>query len=512
MQIFEGLSAWAPSDEVPQPGWAITQHGGRAAIEKCVVYNVRGAGIVSELGDEIGQWLHNVVCWVRGDGFRYGWGRRSERKINHHGSAGVAYENQARQILQKWNWATSSNIGWSFLQQISDSLTRVPDHRALRFFDPWVGGGAPGIGDMNEGYGVEQAQIPEWQDNVCVGVGDGFFVAHRQYTNRQDQLPMIAKNYHCIGVSRPVHIENYSWWYSFYDFVWIDGKGGSAIAYGDKTAAFNHANGYVRGYDRVADIKGYMVDGWFAFIDHNCTDPNPYKIANVTISATNYNDPTTHKLYKHSLRMGGWVKFGDNIIQPRPSPYKNDNEVNFNPATFTMTNMTNNVLDVNANRVYPLAFQGTISDGFGTRPYPHWSWFDAPADEGVRDWQRSTEIPARIVERNGCFYDDSEGEWKSRMYFVDHNRLTGDYLIIPIDITLKNFNTTFLEANKIVPQPPTLPLLPESISDDASVPPDNLSPDSPNNPTNVPSAVSNACTFLFSYVSIVAVVIMSLYF
>lgn len=366
-------------------------------------------------------------------------------------------------------------------------MTRVPDHRALRFVDPWVGGGAPGIGNMDEGYGVEQAQIPEWQDNVCVGVGDGFFVAHRQFTNREDQLPMIARHYHCIGVSRPIHIENYSWWYSFYDFVWIDGKGEAAIAYGDKTAAFSHANGYVRGYNRVADIKGYIADGWFALINHDCTDPNPYRIANITMSATNYNDPTTHKLYVHSLRMGGWIKFGNNIIQPRPSPLLNESQINFNPATFTLQNITSNVLDAYGTRIHPVGFRGTITDGFGTRPYPHWSWFDAAADEGIREWQRSTEIPQRIVERNGCFYDETEQKWKSRMYFIDHNRLTGDYLIIPFDLTLKNFNTTFLEANRVVPEAPSLPLIAESISDDGSVGPD-ASPYGGNGPAiNSPS-------------------------
>ena len=40
----------------------------RAAIEDCVVSNVRGAGMVSEVGNETGQWAYNVVTGVRGDG------------------------------------------------------------------------------------------------------------------------------------------------------------------------------------------------------------------------------------------------------------------------------------------------------------------------------------------------------------------------------------------------------------------------------------------------------------
>lgn len=471
MVVFEGLTAWAPADEVPQPGWGITHHGSRAAVEKCVVYNVRGAGIVSELGNEIGQWIDNVVCWARGDGFSYGWGMRGEIVVNHQGSAGIAYENQARQILQLRNWATSSHIGWSFLQQNNEHNSRVPDHRALRLVDPWVGGGAPGIGDSNEGYGVEQAQIPDFHDNICVGVGDGFFVAHRQYTNRQDQLPMVAKRFHCIGVSRPVHIENYSFFYSFYDFMWVDGTGGHATRYGDKTAFFNHANGYARGYSTMTSTKGYNVDGWFAQIDHDCTVATPFDVESLDVGAELYADPTKHKLYPYSLRMGGWVKLAGTTIKPRPTMYRNNTQINFNKASWNITVVSDKVLDARESRQYALKFQGTITDGFGTRPYPHWSWFDRPADEGVREWQQSTETPTRIVERNGCFKDASDGnKWKARMYFVDHNRLTGDYIIINFDIELVNFAEAFLEANKVIPSPPSLPLDAESITIVDSIP------------------------------------------
>jgi hypothetical protein len=184
--------------------------------------------------------------------------------------------------------------------------------------------------------------------------------------------------------------------------------------------------------------------------------------------------------------MGGWVKLGNNNIKPRPAAYKKDADLNWNDATFKLTSAPDRVLSATENRKYAVEFQGTITDGFGTRPYPHWSYFDAAAAEKLIEWQRSTEIPRRIVERNGCFYDTATSKWMSRMYFIDHNRLTGEYIIIEFDIELQGFDTAFLQANTIKPTPPTLPLLPESIED-----PSAATPIAPPKATSTPTAPTN---------------------
>jgi hypothetical protein len=73
------------------------------------------------------------------------------------------------------------------------------------------------------------------------------------------------------------------------------------------------------------------------------------------------------------------------------------------------------------------------------------------------------------------------------MYFVDHNRLTGDYIIIDFDVELRNFNQSFLIANTVVPQPPSLPLIPESIED--TTPP---TPNTVNTPSSTPFNTPNS--------------------
>lgn len=130
------------------------------------------------------------------------------------------------------------------------------------------------------------------------------------------------------------------------------------------------------------------------------------------------------------------------------APYKSSAQLNFNAATWNITAVLDNVLDANENRIHAVNFQGYITDGFGTRPYVRWSWFDAAASEGVRERQQSTETPQRIVERNGCFFDAATNQWKSCMSFIDHNRLTGDYIVITFDVILVNFAASFLTANQ----------------------------------------------------------------
>jgi len=47
------------------PGWGITQHDAHANISDNVVYDVTGAGIVSEIGNETGFWDNNLVVDIK---------------------------------------------------------------------------------------------------------------------------------------------------------------------------------------------------------------------------------------------------------------------------------------------------------------------------------------------------------------------------------------------------------------------------------------------------------------
>lgn len=49
------------------PGWGIVQHDSHAVLQDNVVFDVVGAGIVAENGNEIGEWIGNTVVKITGD-------------------------------------------------------------------------------------------------------------------------------------------------------------------------------------------------------------------------------------------------------------------------------------------------------------------------------------------------------------------------------------------------------------------------------------------------------------
>ncbi len=68
---------------VGSPGWGIVHHDSHALVEDNVVFDVAGAGIVQEAGNEIGAWRNNLTIKTTGDGDGgLGFGFRDERPLN----------------------------------------------------------------------------------------------------------------------------------------------------------------------------------------------------------------------------------------------------------------------------------------------------------------------------------------------------------------------------------------------------------------------------------------------
>ena len=94
------------------PGWGIVHHDSHAAVDWNVVTAVKGAGIVSEKGNETGQWIGNLSTNIYGDGDPFNHVR--DELHGDFGHSGVAYESQSRMVVQQDNIAASAHLGWSF--------------------------------------------------------------------------------------------------------------------------------------------------------------------------------------------------------------------------------------------------------------------------------------------------------------------------------------------------------------------------------------------------------------
>lgn len=488
MSVAKGNSFWAPTAQYPQPGWVLVGHNHRHAFEENVLYNFRGAGLVTERGNEIGQWLNNVIAWGRGDGFKTVFQKRSEHIENHNGHAGVGMECQARQILIQGNIVSSCHDGVVYLQTERNDATdsgRQPHHLSLRLFHPGAGNKNYSNNPLTLGtYGIEQAQIPDWNDNVFYGLDRGFYVAHRVDSDRADTTPMLSKRYRCYGVGLPFHVEAYSWNYTFRDFVWKNGLGGQCIRIQDKTHNFNFVNGATSGYatfqgtnanNAQSAIKGTNGRGHVCDVTGVPTNLEFLQedFTGVTLSPSNggytgdqmYQNPSLHPLGEID---GPWQKLGNLRIYPRIAHILDSaTELVVRSPTFTQDTTGQKTTEsvVNALDGSPgFKVSGTITDTFGSRVWPEWYWWSPKADDGYYNYTQSIEYAAKLLQRNGAFQSGST--WKMPCYFREQDKFHGTDFTFRIDITLTSFATADLQANQWpnnTPVPPDALLLPEAI-------------------------------------------------
>lgn len=97
------------------PGWGIAQRSSYGAINENFVYNILGAGIVSEDGNETGEWIGNFVTHIQGAPDRKKLNSLTVQNTGHIGFYGVAFESQSRLITQQRNIAANAKMGWSFM-------------------------------------------------------------------------------------------------------------------------------------------------------------------------------------------------------------------------------------------------------------------------------------------------------------------------------------------------------------------------------------------------------------
>ncbi|QBR38588.1 hypothetical protein ETW23_22065 (plasmid) [Leisingera sp. NJS201] len=162
------------------PGWGIVQHSSQAMINSNIVYDVTGAGIVSEMGDETGAWMNNLVSSVTGS-----------KMSGQTGSEGAAYENQSRVIVQQDNIAANSKIAWNYSGRESfpedadnpnapnDGIHRKMFEREQVPFDP---------SPFDVALDHEEPPIIDFDDNTSIASGTGLRVFHRQFSDDTDTM------------------------------------------------------------------------------------------------------------------------------------------------------------------------------------------------------------------------------------------------------------------------------------------------------------------------------------
>lgn len=485
-----GASAWAPVGGHPIPGWAITHHGGWGAIEDCVISNGRGAGMVAELGSERGQWAHNVVTGIRGDGDRAGWGSRSEHFSNHNGSVGIAYEFQSRAILVHGNIAGPAKYAFAWHAQKDNKWLRSPRDVDIRLVDG-LSKAAAATSEFwqDETMGHITSQIPPMLDNEAWACRFGFSVIHRlagsDLLSRGDKTPMLMERFHCINVPFAWEVPEYSNTYYVKDCLWQGPLNmmstSKAVLLGNVSWDWNFSNCHLRNYDfaffddgaglnyegNLIDITTENVSSFTNAPYRTFTGASTHAVKNVMgdwedhptdanraiirryRSIDSATLPTPYPLAPYGRKLPANQPDGTPYPQVKPgdTPYFVLGD-GINGADSTSPVAIGLNLTAGGGRG-PGRIYGIIRDSVGDRRWPDWQSSETfPNNINVKSHRTLGKMtPEQLVQRWGCWND--AGTWKCRTWFFGADRFTHVRFTFHVDFTLVGFELDFLAAHDL---------------------------------------------------------------
>ncbi len=405
LAILEGNSVTG------SPGWGIVHHDSHAAIDYNFVYGVAGAGIVSEDGNETGQWIGNFVTSTVGTGRDPGYKGDANvltlEKTGDFGIEGVAYESQARQILQQDNIAANSKTAWMF--NTSETSTQGPTVDVVQF-DP---SGNPLR--SKERYDEEDTSIIGFSGNQIIAVEQGIFTGHRNIDNATDIQQTFSDLTAYNVKNEAVHIFNYTNEYVFKDTLFV--HVGRGFKVGDKVEGINLSNVHVEDSVSVFSARGYNADGVFVDVT--------YRDVNQGLSGYDFN--------------GNLVSFDDRIIDGANLTPVDQISFRADSGARMTINPSGGSLDI----------RGTLTDSVGDFRFHANTWFrqEVNSFDGLQTSLNSKDV-GYILDKYGAI-KNNDGSWDLAFYWWVGDRLTGENQAVFIPLRLEGFDNSYLEQYKV---------------------------------------------------------------
>ncbi|WP_095588101.1 type I secretion C-terminal target domain-containing protein [Actibacterium ureilyticum] len=415
------------------PGWGIVQHNSNAMIMDNFVQDIVGAGIVSELGNEQGAWVGNLVTHTLGheDGVDAGFG-----------SEGIAYENQSRVIIQYDNIAANSKIGWNWEgNEIFDEPSTVDGaHRKMfeRYniqYDP---------SPFDEAIDHEEPAINHFEGNESIANGTAFLVFHRQYSDDTDTMSVI-KDFTIWGGGSGVSLKNYASNYLFMDSTWIGT--GTAMRIERKTSSVVLNDVEIDGFDTGWRALG--VNHESSLIDVTFTDVKNEFVLNDLLANVD------SASLKNEL-----IKYYDlyhDIDYTNPMPQIIDS------STLTPVDEVVFIPDADADLTlgpgdYSLNITGITIDSVGVRNFNEYVIAKTPKGTGTsKDFEGvsvkfgngdKTMTLEQFLEIHGTL-EKADGTWVVPVVNWITDRLTGDQHPVIIEIDVSAFDESFLKQYEL---------------------------------------------------------------
>lgn len=387
------------------PGWGIVQHESYAAVDHNFVYNVQGAGIVSETGNETGQWIGNFVTSIYGDGDKFD--HVTDELDGQFGHAGVAYENQSRLIIQQDNVAAGSKYAWVFRSSEifeRDGSDEIALDRDSVQFDP------DPTGKQILG---EEAQIMGFIGNEAIAVDVAFDSGHRVGITQETDLQSQIFDFTVWNSSRAIDLMNYTGNYVIKDSTFVNGF--QAVFLPSKHEGTNLINVTIDGFDEGIVNGGYNSDG--VLVDVVIKDTKTQFI-------TRDGKPMT-------ILDGSKLTMLDAPI------------VKIDPGSDLL---------MEKGSGDELMIKGTITDSAGTYGFAQNRWIDQPHSISDGLTVRFNEPKFFTYEEAFAYHgtmQQADGSWVMPVVFWVSDRVTGEPHAVVVDIDVKGFDQALLEKYQI---------------------------------------------------------------
>lgn len=486
-----GVSVWAPLAAPPLPGWGFVAHASRVSMEECFAFNVRGAGFVSELGNEQGQWINCLAMFCRGDGERPDYSQRHETHPNHNDSSGVGFGNQSRAIMMEGNIAVSCHQAYLWHAQKSNYRERHLRGEDVQFKDGFYkrtnGSGQSGQDDY---LGHMNVQIPPFTNNEAHACEIGFNVIHRLasivngHGGGSDKTPMLIENFHCLDVQVPWRVGQYSNWYLTKDCLWHRRTlGGSGATMGNVSWGWTFANIHLINFStQFSDSgAGLNYDGFFIDITYEGGGSfgNSRKVTRTALASHPAWNVMGDAVMDAGSTTTGLMRTYRNLrASDLPQPYPTTalggyggtlpsgrSRVPVGGTPYFIPEASNTQTLIAGAGVKAGSFTGRIVDSVGVHKMGDYqsseSDFSNVSNKGPRDM--SNLQPEQLVQWWGCWNEGTAQApvWKTRAWFPIADRYTHVRSHYFIEVGLSGFDPDFLALHDIggPSSPPGWPVL-----------------------------------------------------
>ncbi|TMM30030.1 DNRLRE domain-containing protein [Polaribacter aestuariivivens] len=432
------------------PGWGITHHDANATISDNVVYDVTGAGIVSEAGNETGVWEDNLVIDVKKGHSESPY--RSVITYEDYLFSGQGLGLKGRAVVCKGNVIVNAKqgVGVMNMNPVSTNQVRM-DAAALAQRPGYEVDNFPLSvnGYSSEGDGVMPQEVALIMENTTViNTTLGLKSIEREMGVNHESRS-VFDGFYAWGVNQGLSI-TYQADYTFKD-VFISGKNSNAIG----AYLWKHAHNHTFENIKMVDL-GYGIqvsklvennDGSLKTRNNGFT---PWIFVNLTTE-------NVTKLYKIEKEDPGtpenYVEHGDNSI------ILNTSDITTRPTTFTI--LDDSTLEVDyATNDFKFEVDGIITDDFGS--------YNMGIRQALAQGTLRQGYPTRIYEFasqakfeeyltvNGVYKDATTNE----LYFIINenlpNRRTYAYTSFPVRVNIKNAPSSGVFASPQTESPAAL--------------------------------------------------------